>query len=130
MNGSISTWKSRRWQRSNPNYVAEYELSVDAKEKQLIAGIERLVKTTKNALVKKRKKRGIRERNFSRRGCRLSLLAPGFHAYIPLLHVSATKAVQVSPLALNEEEAGFVRQLSDLAGKHRPFFFCETKSST
>ena len=89
----------------NSNYVVEYELSVDAKEEELIKEIKRLVKDAKS---------GVYEEELKSDGVQVSLLSPSFHAYIPLLHVSAGKAVQVSPVALNKDEFKFVRLLSDI----------------
>ena len=103
----------------NPNYVEKYELSVDAKEKKLIKEIEQLVKKVKQS---RYQVAGTYELNLLD-GAQLSLLEPEFHAYIPLLHCDTRKDIQISPVALNDGEAKFVKQLKVVVeGKRRTDF--------
>jgi len=80
--------------------VKEYELSVDAREKDLIHDIEQLVEAVK---------RDNYQEDFESGG--VTLLAPSFHAYRPLLHAPLRESVKISPVALNDGEANFVRYL-------------------
>ena len=88
----------------NANYFDEYELSVDTKEEGLIKDIEQLAKEVAQ---------GNYEKEIKLPSVQLSLLAPAFHAYIPLLQASvgAGESVKISPLALNDGEADFVEYL-------------------
>lgn len=92
---------------ANPNYVEQYQLSVDVNEEKLICSIERLVARVKS---------GKYQPGITQDGVQVSLLTPGFHAYIPLLHANVgktdtAKPVQITPVALNAEEAKFVDAL-------------------
>ena len=80
--------------------VKEYELSVDVREKDLIHDIEQLVEAVK---------RDNYQEDFESGG--VTLLAPSFHAYRPLLHAPLRESVKISPVALNDGEANFVRYL-------------------
>ena len=121
----VSEYANQRWRRkrntwehehievvpltdSNPNYVEKYELSVDEKEKDLMRNIENLVK---------RANQGDYSQDMDFNKVQLSLLAPSFHAYIPLLHASAgaEKSVQITPVPLNAGEAKFVKCLKSVA---------------
>ena len=88
----------------NANYFDEYELSVDTKEEGLIKDIEQLAKEVAQ---------GNYEKEIKLPSVQLSLLAPAFHAYIPLLQASvgAGESVKISPLVLNDGEADFVGYL-------------------
>ena len=115
----ISEYANRYWRRErntwehehmeavalddkNLNYVAKYELSVDKKEKELIRDIEQFVTRVNN---------GDYEQSLDGQGVQISLLAPGFHAYIPLLHATKQESVQITPAPLNDGEKKFVECL-------------------
>jgi len=111
----ICEYANRRWRKERNKWehehmevaaldeeklVKEYELSVDAKEKALIQDIEQLVEAAK---------RDDYPEDFESGG--VTLLAPSFHAYRPLLHAPLRESVKISPVALNDGEANFVRYL-------------------
>ena len=107
----------------NSNYVEKYELSVDAKEKKLIKEIEQLVKEVKQS---RYQVADTYELNLPD-GAQLSLLDPEFHAYIPLLHCDTRKDIQISPVALNDGEAKFVKQLKVVVEGRRGIDFLHGK---
>ena len=90
----------------DPNHVYEYKLSVDAKEKALIKDIEQMAEDVKQGQ--------YNEIYPLSGGYQLSLLNPGFHAYIPLLHARPHDSVKITPIPLNDGEARFVNYLKDL----------------
>ncbi|WP_424947583.1 DEAD/DEAH box helicase family protein [Candidatus Spongiihabitans sp.] len=90
----------------DPNHVYEYKLSVDAKERALIKDIEQMAEDVKQGQ--------YNEIYPLSGGYQLSLLNPGFHAYIPLLHARPHDSVKITPIPLNEGEAKFVKYLKDL----------------
>ena len=92
-------------QDDDPNRVYEYKLSVDAKERDLIDDIEQLAEDVRQ---------GEYDEQFESGKFQLSLLNPGFHAYIPLLHAKPHESVKITPVPLNDGEAKFVRHLKDL----------------
>lgn len=105
-----SVWENERLEMAplddkNPNYVEQYELSVDAHEENLIKDLEQLAddlnanEHTKEVVSGK---------------VNISLLNPSFHAYRPLLHASTGNAVQITPVALDDAEAQFVKCLEDV----------------
>ncbi len=89
----------------NPNYVEEYELSVDRKEKNLLRDIEQLVERVNS---------GDYDQGLDLDGVQISLLKPDFHAYIPLLYANEQEVVQITPLPLNKGEYEFVKYLQDI----------------
>ena len=91
----------------NLNYVAQYELSVDEKEKELIKEIEQFVEEVKKVDYQK-------QLNNPQKDVQISLLSPDFHAYIPLLHVNSQELVQISPISLNKGEKNFVEYLQNI----------------
>ena len=102
----------------DPNRVYEYKLSVDAKQKQLMEDIERLAEEVRQGQYDDELKSG----NFQ-----LSLLSPGFHAYIPLLHAKPHESVKITPVPLNDGEAKFVGHLKDLVERKDNFGFLQDK---
>ena len=98
----------------NPNYVEEYQLSVDSNEEELIRNIEQLAKQVERDDYIQ----GFQSGNFQ-----LSLFTPGFHAYRPLLHIpgGSRSSVQVTPVPLDDNEARFVEYLKYIAD-HKPNF--------
>ena len=117
----ISEYANRYWRRernewegermeivplddNNLNYVEQYELAVDEEEEALIKGIEELVERVKSGDY-------TRKPNQQDVPVPISLLTPGFHAYIPLLHANSQELVQISPVPLNDGEKNFVADL-------------------
>ena len=97
------------------NLVHQYSVSISKQKKRLIKAIGELIQAVEN---------GEYDRKFPGNNIQLSLLAPEFHAYIPLLHVDASRAragknneppaIKVSPAALNSGEKDFVDLLVEL----------------
>ncbi len=110
-------WKNRRntWEQKymeaaplnekNLNYINEYNLAVDIKKEDLIRNIEQFVERVSN---------GDYSQGVDSDQVKIALLAPNFHAYIPLLHVNKQEFVQITPVPLNDGEAGFVKCLKDV----------------
>ncbi len=96
---------------NNSNYFDEYELSIDAKEKDLIKDIEALAENIKNDNYS-----GAFIESIKSGSVQLSLLAPNFHAYIPLLQASVGKeeSIKIFPISLTAGEAGFVIWLESI----------------
>ena len=107
--------QQRGWEQSNlevaplqsdhPGFVAEYKLSVDKNETELIDAVKEFVDAVAandyaitNAVVPQQ----------------LSLLTDAIHAYIPLLHATPQNKIQVSPVALNDGEKNFAVWLAKL----------------
>lgn len=109
-----SVWENERLEMTplddrDPNYVEQYELSVDVHEQNLIKDLEQLVEDFK---------RNKHTGEIVSGKARVSLLSPCFHAYRPLLHASTSDAVQITPVALNDAEARFVKYLEEIV-RHR-----------
>lgn len=80
---------------------AEYQLTVDASEQQLVADIEKLQADIEKASTNQQLQTG---------SLKASLL--GNHLYAPLLFVEKGTAIKVSPVALNDSEMDFVTDLT------------------
>ena len=106
-------------QTDDLNRVYEYKLSVDAKQKELIKGIEQMARDVQQGQYKK---------EFTLpSGFQLSLLNPDFHAYVPLLYAKPHESVKITPIPLNEGEARFVRYLEDIVSKQNNFDILQGK---
>ena len=96
----------RRWESDNievvtldesdPNNVRSYELSVDVTQSQLIDDIRNL-------------KANIEHRYFD--SLKLGVIMTGAHAYQPLLYAGKDCGVTVRPVALDENEKRWLRDL-------------------
>lgn len=91
----------------NPNYVDQYMLSVDEDEQELIQEISTLVERVKKGVYAEGVK--LKSKKVS-----ISLLAPDFHPYVPLLCADVQKDVQITPMPLNDGEAKFVECLQEV----------------
>ena len=100
----------------NPNYIEEYQLSVDKNEEKLIRDIEQLEKQVE---------RDEYSESFRSDKFQLSLFIHSFHAYRPLLHIpgGSRSSVQITPVPLDDNEARFVEYLKDIADR-KPNFDC------
>ena len=103
---------------NDPNRVYEYKLSVDAKEKKLIQDIEQLAEDVRQGQYDERFKSGKFQ---------LSLLNPGFHAHVPLLHAKPHESVKITPIPLNDGEAEFVGYLKELVENRDNFAVLQGK---
>ena len=90
----------RTLDKSDPNVVSEYTLSVDARQEALIEDIRAV-------------SRNLREGAIPRLG--FGLLMRDEHAYKPLLYAAGRRVVTVRPVLLNEDEKRVVERLANLA---------------
>ena len=105
-----SVWENKQLEVANlddgnRNYVVQYELSVDVKEKDLIKEVDQLVEYFK---------KDEDMEKFELTKAKIKLLNPSFHAYKPLLHARTGCTVQITPVALNDGEARFVECLKNV----------------
>ena len=122
----VSEYANRHWRRKRSeweheqieiaplddlNYIERYELKFNPKEADLMQNIEQLVK---------RLKRGHYKQRLNLRDMQISLLAPDFHAYIPVLCADTERDIQIIPTPLNREEANFVGYLEHIVKVIRP----------
>ncbi len=106
--GQRRSWESQRYavvklDEDDPNRIAAYELSADAKEARLVNDIREL---------KERVRKG-EAGNFHH--LKLGVLKTKYHAYEPLLYAGKDCKVTVQPVALNENEKKIVEKLAELA---------------
>lgn len=86
--------------KDDPNVIGEYKLSLDTRETELIKAIRAWKKDmTKDAYSE----------------IKLGALWEHRHAYQPLLYKGKDSLISVEPVALDENEAYFVKTLADLA---------------
>lgn len=99
----------RELDEDDPNFIAEYRLLIDESAEEIAAKLVEL-----KALVESKT---IQDWNFR------SLHAIGFgqHLYFPLLHCTS-KAIEISPVDLNEGEAEFVADLRTYYDSAKGFF--------
>ncbi len=91
---------------NNPNYVDQYILAVDKSKERLVGEI--------SAWVARVEKGGYAQEDELASGqASISLLAPDFHLYAPLLCAGVPKDVQITPTPLNDGEANFVKRLRE-----------------
>lgn len=91
--------------KDDPNVIIEYKLSLNAKETVLIEAI-------------KTWKRDMTKDAYSE--IKLGAFWEKCHAYQPLLYKGKDSLISVEPVALDENEASFVKNLADLANKNDP----------
>ena len=99
----------RELDADDPNFFAEYTLLVEESREEIIAQIERLKVIIEEG--------AIREFQVAN----LLAIQVADHLYRPLLHLSKGP-IEVSPVALNDGERDFVRDLSDYHAGHPEFF--------
>ena len=110
-------WRKRRtkWEyenlevrtldESDPNNIREYQVSVDAREAQLVEDIRAI-------------SNNLREGPLP--GLGFGLLMRDEHAYKPLLYAAGNRVVTVRPVLLNGDEKRVVEALADLAKNGGP----------
>ena len=124
-------WERRKWEHEhmnlvpldneNPNYFGVYTISIDAKQKELIQNIELLLENIESG-----KYQDVASQNIGN----LSVMTPGFHAYVPLFYVNnraSAVPVSITPIALNKGEADFVNYLKDVVENIKPDFLRDKK---
>ena len=95
----------------DPNFVQEYRLLVDESAEQIKVGLEAL----KDQINKKTFKTKYEIGN-------LSAYWFGSHLYQPLLHLSKSQLIEVSPVSLNDGERDFVLDLKKFHDEDKDFF--------
>ena len=95
----------------DPNFVQEYRLLVDESAEQIKVGLEAL-------------KDQINKKTFKTK-CEIGNLSAywfGSHLYQPLLHLSKSQLIEVSPVSLNDGERDFVLDLKKFHDEDKDFF--------
>ncbi len=95
----------------DPNFVQEYRLLIDESAETIKTGLEAL-------------KDQINKKTFKAK-CEIGNLSAywfGNHLYQPLLHLSTSKLIEVSPVSLNDGERDFVLDLKKFHDEKQDFF--------
>jgi len=95
----------------DPNFVQEYRLLIDESAQNIKVGLEAL-------------KEQINKKTFKAK-CEIGNLSAywfGNHLYQPLLHLSKTQLIEVSPVSLNDGERDFVLDLKKFHDEGKDFF--------
>ncbi len=129
-------WKARRnkWEhshleisnldKSDPNNIGEYSLSVEAKEESLIEGVQKLVSNLSKSvnfhpgtsfLMRDTNGRFGEINEHVPSNLKLDRLMSDAHAYKPLLYTTGHGEVTVQPVPLNMNEKEVVEKLTELA---------------
>jgi hypothetical protein len=95
----------------DPNFVQEYRLLIDESAENIQVGLEAL----KDQINKKTFKANCEIGN-------LSAYWFGNHLYQPLLHLSKSQLIEVSPVSLNDGERDFVLDLKKFHDEDKDFF--------
>jgi len=96
---------------SDPNFVQEYRLLIDESAEHIKTGLEAL-------------KEQISKKTFKSK-CEIGTLSAywfGNHLYQPLLHLSKSQLIEVSPVSLNDGERDFVLDLKKFHDEEKDFF--------
>jgi hypothetical protein len=95
----------------DPNFVQEYRLLIDESAENIKVGLEAL-------------KDQINKKTFKAK-CEIGNLSAywfGSHLYQPLLHLSKSQLIEVSPVSLNDGERDFVLDLKKFHDEDKDFF--------
>jgi hypothetical protein len=95
----------------DPNFVQEYRLLIDESAENIKVGLEAL-------------KEQINKKTFKTK-CEIGNLSAywfGNHLYQPLLHLSKSQRIEVSPVSLNDGERDFVLDLKKFHDEEKEFF--------
>jgi len=98
----------------DPNFVQEYRLLIDESAATIKVGLEAL-------------KEQINKKTFKAK-CEIGNLSAywfGNHLYQPLLHLSKSQLIEVSPVSLNDGERDFVLDLKKFHDEQKEGFFKE-----
>jgi hypothetical protein len=98
-------------QENDPNFVQEYRLLIDESAENIKVGLEAL-------------KDQINKKTFKTK-CEIGNLSAywfGSHLFQPLLHLSKSQLIEVSPVSLNDGERDFVLDLKKFHDEDKDFF--------